>query len=303
MSDTARKSDAHYAIGKKNPNLPFHPGVRAGDFIFISGQVSKDADGNMLCGTIEEETAGTIQSIERILAEEGATLQDVVRVTTYLDDPRDFGRYTHLLLVNGATGDWGERERDALRDWVGGGGVVVATKSAAVWAAEHLLENEEPEEPKEDEDESEESEEEGPPAAYLDYEDLSALQRVSGTIFQSRLDLTHPLCFGYVRECLPVFRNSTDLLPEGEDPFGTPVRYTDKPLLSGFASEENVELIAGSPAVRAARVGAGSVICMVDNPNFRGVWYGTNRLYTNAIYFGPALKPTGPIEVGAARGR
>ena len=217
--------------------------------------------------------------------------------------PRDFGRYTHLLLVNGATGDWGERERDALRDWVGGGGVVVATKSAAVWAAEHLLENEEPEEPKEDEDESEESEEEGPPAAYLDYEDLSALQRVSGTIFQSRLDLTHPLCFGYVRECLPVFRNSTDLLPEGEDPFGTPVRYTDKPLLSGFASEENVELIAGSPAVRAARVGAGSVICMVDNPNFRGVWYGTNRLYTNAIYFGPALKPTGPIEVGAARGR
>lgn len=97
MSDTARKSDAHYAIGKKNPNLPFHPGVRAGDFIFISGQVSKDADGNMLCGTIEEETAGTIQSIERILAEEGATLEDVVRVTTYLDDPRDFGRYNKVF--------------------------------------------------------------------------------------------------------------------------------------------------------------------------------------------------------------
>ena len=29
-------------IGKRNPNLPFHPGVRAGDFIFISGQVAKD---------------------------------------------------------------------------------------------------------------------------------------------------------------------------------------------------------------------------------------------------------------------
>src|SRR5262249_23779736 len=53
------------------PNLPFHPEVRAGDFIFISGQVAKDADGNMISGTIEDETRGTIEAIRRILAEEG----------------------------------------------------------------------------------------------------------------------------------------------------------------------------------------------------------------------------------------
>jgi enamine deaminase RidA (YjgF/YER057c/UK114 family) len=82
-----------YPIGKKNPNLPFHPAVRAGDYIFVSGQVAKDANGNMISGTIEAETAGTIESIKRILAEEGATLADVVRVTTYLEDVRDFGRY------------------------------------------------------------------------------------------------------------------------------------------------------------------------------------------------------------------
>lgn len=86
-----------YAIGKKNPNLPFHPGVRAGDFIFISGQVAKDADGNMVDGTIEEETEATIRAIARILAEEGATLDDVVRVTTYLQDTRDFGRYNKVF--------------------------------------------------------------------------------------------------------------------------------------------------------------------------------------------------------------
>ena len=50
-----------YAIGKKNPNLPFHPAVRAGDYIFVSGQVAKDANGNMISGTIEAETAGTIE--------------------------------------------------------------------------------------------------------------------------------------------------------------------------------------------------------------------------------------------------
>jgi enamine deaminase RidA (YjgF/YER057c/UK114 family) len=86
-----------YPIGKKNPNLPFHPAVRAGDYIFVSGQVAKDANGNMIHGTIEEETAGTIESIKRILAEDGATLADVVRVTTYLEDTRDFSRYNKIF--------------------------------------------------------------------------------------------------------------------------------------------------------------------------------------------------------------
>jgi 2-iminobutanoate/2-iminopropanoate deaminase len=85
------------AIGVKNPNLPFYPAVRAGDFIFVSGQVAKDADGKMLDGTIEEETAGTIESIKRVLAQEGATLADVVKVTAYLADARDFGRYNRVF--------------------------------------------------------------------------------------------------------------------------------------------------------------------------------------------------------------
>ena len=97
MSDGAKRRSDVYPIGKKNPNLPFHPAVRAGDYIFVSGQVAKDANGNMIAGTIEEETAGTIESIRRILAEEGATLADVVRVTTYLEDTRDFGRYNKVF--------------------------------------------------------------------------------------------------------------------------------------------------------------------------------------------------------------
>ncbi len=93
----ARISDSHYALGKKNPNLPFHPAVRAGDYIYVSGQVSKDENGNMIVGSIEEETAGCIEAIQRIIAEERATLQDVVRVTTYLEDTRDFGRYNAVF--------------------------------------------------------------------------------------------------------------------------------------------------------------------------------------------------------------
>jgi 2-iminobutanoate/2-iminopropanoate deaminase len=98
MSDkTSTGKPGISVIGKKNPNLPFHPAVRAGDFIFISGQVAKDADGNMCVGNIEEETRWTIEGIRRILAEAGADLPDVVRVTTYLDDVRNFGRYNRVF--------------------------------------------------------------------------------------------------------------------------------------------------------------------------------------------------------------
>jgi len=93
-----------YPIGKKNPNLPFHPAVRAGDYIFVSGQVAKDEHGNMCVGNIEEECRWTIESIRRVLAEDGADLSDVVKVTVYLEDARNFGRYNKVFAEYFADG-------------------------------------------------------------------------------------------------------------------------------------------------------------------------------------------------------
>ena len=95
MSETAK--GVRYGVGRKNPNLPFHPGVRAGDYIFVSGQVAKDAEGNMCAGTIEEQTRWTIESVRRVLKEAGADLEDVVKATVYLEDARDFGRYNGVF--------------------------------------------------------------------------------------------------------------------------------------------------------------------------------------------------------------
>ncbi|HXV23161.1 MAG TPA: RidA family protein [Alphaproteobacteria bacterium] len=90
-------NDAIRPIGKKNPNLPFHPAVRAGDYIFVSGQVAKDESGNMCIGNIEEETRGTLEAVRRVLKEAGADLSDVVRMTVFLEDARDFGRYNRVF--------------------------------------------------------------------------------------------------------------------------------------------------------------------------------------------------------------
>ncbi|MES1152645.1 MAG: RidA family protein [Dongia sp.] len=91
-------NDKIIAIGKKNPNLPFHPAVRAGDFIFVSGQVPKDENGNM-CGdaTIEVQTRWTLEAIKRVLAEAGAEMSDVVKVVTYIEDARNFSRYNGVF--------------------------------------------------------------------------------------------------------------------------------------------------------------------------------------------------------------
>ena len=84
-------------IGQRNPALPFHPAVRAGDFVYISGQVAKDQNGNMCSGNIEEETRWTIECLRRILQLDGADLIDVVKVTVYLADGRNFGRYNKVF--------------------------------------------------------------------------------------------------------------------------------------------------------------------------------------------------------------
>ena len=76
---------------------PLSPATRAGDFVFLSGQVAKDEHGNMVSGTIEEETRATILACQRILALAGCTLEDVVKVTTFLEDARDFGRYNGVF--------------------------------------------------------------------------------------------------------------------------------------------------------------------------------------------------------------
>ena len=90
-------NDQISTIGKRNPNLPFHPAVRAGDFIYVSGQVAKDENGTMCSGNIEEETRWTIEALRRILQLDGADLDDVVKVTVFLADGRNFGRYNKIF--------------------------------------------------------------------------------------------------------------------------------------------------------------------------------------------------------------
>ena len=70
--------------------LPFTKAVRAGDFVFVSGQVPMGADGEIVAGSIVTQTHQTIANIKAILAELGLGLEHVVKATVWLADTRDF---------------------------------------------------------------------------------------------------------------------------------------------------------------------------------------------------------------------
>jgi reactive intermediate/imine deaminase len=73
--------------------LPFSKAVRAGGFLMLSGQIPVGGDGAPLRGTIEEQTASVIEGIAATLAQHGASLEDVVRVTVWLSDLALFARF------------------------------------------------------------------------------------------------------------------------------------------------------------------------------------------------------------------
>lgn len=77
---------------------PFSPATRAGDFVFVSGQVPTDADGQVVAGGIEAQTRQVFKRLEQVLALAGCTLDDVCKVGVWLDDARDFGSFNRVYM-------------------------------------------------------------------------------------------------------------------------------------------------------------------------------------------------------------
>lgn len=80
-----------------SPIGAYSQGLRAGDFIFVSGQGPLDpATGQIVGETVEEQTARVLENIKAILEAGGATMADVVKVTAHLSDLGLFERYNKV---------------------------------------------------------------------------------------------------------------------------------------------------------------------------------------------------------------
>ena len=76
------------------PAGAYSPAVKAGPFVFVSGQVPRDpATGALVGDDVESQTKQVLANVSRALQAAGASLSDVVSVIVYLADIDDWGRF------------------------------------------------------------------------------------------------------------------------------------------------------------------------------------------------------------------
>jgi reactive intermediate/imine deaminase len=68
-------------------------GLRAGDFVYTAGQVPRDSKRNVIGNNIEDQTAATLENVQRVLRTFGAKLDNVIKVTVHLSDVADAPRF------------------------------------------------------------------------------------------------------------------------------------------------------------------------------------------------------------------
>ena len=205
-----------------------------------------------------------------------ASIVEQQHLAAALTDPTI--QYTHVIFRSGRYG-FSDGERSKIESWLKAGGTVIGQKSALNYFAEHKWLKAEIVNRDTINNAFDESE-----LSYGDGAALYAKKLVAGAVYEATIDTSHPLFFGYENDTLPMFKTSNLIVKGDESPFVTPARYTEAPLMAGFSDKAMVALMAESTAVTTNRMERGVVIGFTDNTQFRGYWYGTNKMLANAIY-------------------
>ena len=76
-------------------SIPLSKAVRAGDFVYVSGQTANDGKGGIIIGNIEDQTNLIMANISKILEDTGCGLDDIIKTTVWISDARDFHRFNN----------------------------------------------------------------------------------------------------------------------------------------------------------------------------------------------------------------
>jgi len=195
--------------------------------------------------------------------------------------------YNTLVMVS----NWGSAvdsmQQKKIKDWVSKGNTLITIAGASRWAIQKKLVKEKFTEKEKDTAKGKEVER----LPYVDAGEINGAKQVGGAIFEVDLDITHPLGFGYRDSKVPVYKNNTVFIAPSKSAYGTVAKYTENAHIDGYISEDNYEnLLKPSASVVVSSIGGGRVILFADNPNFRGAWYGTNRMFLNAVFLGGEIR-------------
>ncbi len=198
---------------------------------------------------------------------------------------RNFNRisledYNVLVMVSGGY-SLTDKQQEKIKSWVQEGNTLITIGSAAKWVIEKEWVKEKLIEEEKDSTAAVER------LPFIDAGEHLGREQLGGIILRADLDNTHPLGFGYRDKQIPVYKNNRVWIAPSRNPYATVAKYADDFHIDGYISEKNrAEFIPKSASLIVSELGSGRVILFADNPNFRGSWYGTNRLFLNAIFLG-----------------
>lgn len=201
----------------------------------------------------------------------------VTKVETTRFGRLNLDKYDVLVVVSGSYGNLGENGVNKIKSWVKKGGTLITQRTATQWAIKNGLAKATVKENKATFPDK---------IAYTDAREVRGARAIGGSIYKTNIDISHPIAFGYSRSQLPVYRNHTVFIEPSENPVANVATYTAAPHLDGYIHPQGLKTLKGSASLMVNQQGRGRTILLIDNPNFRGFWYGTNKLFWNAVFLG-----------------
>ena len=193
-------------------------------------------------------------------------------------------KYNTLVMVSGNYSQLDSIQRLKLKNWVSKGNTIVTIAGGSKWLIDKKIVKESLTKKSKVKDKKKEEIKRLP---FVDARENKGRERVGGIILEVDLDLTHPLGFGYRSEKLPVYKNNMIFLSPSKNAYATVAKYTNNPHIDGFITQKNLDtFIKPSASLLVSKIGKGRAVLFADNPNFRGAWYGTNKLFLNALFLG-----------------
>lgn len=208
----------------------------------------------------------------------------ITKIPLWRFNTADLSKYNTLVLVSGSY-EFTQKQQDKIKDWANTGNTLITIGTASKWAIEKKLVNEEL--TKVDKD----STKVALRRPYVDAAENIGKESLGGAIFKVNLDITHPVAFGYRDSSIPIYKNNAVWLQPSKNEYATVAKYSENPHIDGFITDKNLnEFLKPSASLIVSPMGTGRAILFADNPNFRGSWYGTNRLFLNALFLGDKIK-------------
>ncbi|TVZ60340.1 zinc carboxypeptidase [Flavobacteriaceae bacterium MAR_2010_105] len=218
------------------------------------------------------------------------TRMPIVKIQTNRFKNTSLDKYNTLVLVSGSYSPLDSIQLQKLKEWTANGNTLITIGTASKWAIDKKLVKEKLTEKPKPKDKDKDKKDETEKVERLPYVEASehlGREELGGAIFEVDLDITHPIGFGYRNKLMPVYKNNNVFLAPSKNEYATVAKYTANPHIDGYISEDNLNIyLKPSASIIVSQLGKGRVVMFADNPNFRGAWYGTNRLFLNALFLG-----------------